>query len=271
MENKKIIYYSDELNDEFSEAKIKPRIIDEKYKYEHNKVWELCSYFIQNVVSMFIKVPYQKLKFRLKYVGKEKLKTCKNTGYFIYANHTQPFADTFIPSVANYPKRNFLIVNPENVSMKGMIHLTEMLGAIPIPATKEAMKNFLNIIKKRIEKKSSITIYPEAHIWPYYTKIRNFKDVSFKYPVELNVPVFSITNTYVSYGKNNDKIKIVSYIDGPFYINESLETKKEKQKDLRDRVYNNMVERSKNSNIEYIKYVYKDKKEKEEIEEKILL
>ena len=31
MEPKKIIYYNDELNDEFSKAEIKPRIIDEKY------------------------------------------------------------------------------------------------------------------------------------------------------------------------------------------------------------------------------------------------
>ena len=38
--NKKIIYYQDELNDEFSEAQIKPRIIDENYKYIHkNPFW----------------------------------------------------------------------------------------------------------------------------------------------------------------------------------------------------------------------------------------
>lgn len=269
MENKKIIYYKDELNDEFSTAKIDPRKIDENYKYEHNKLWELCSYLVQNVFSMPIKVLYQKIKFKLKYIGKENLKKCKKTGYFIYANHTQSFADTFIPSVANYPKRNFLIVNSANVSMKGCKTLVEMLGAIPTPDTKSAMKNFLKTIEKRINKKSSITIYPEAHIWPYYTKIRNFKDVSFKYPVELNVPVFALTNTYISYGKNNDKIKIETYIDGPFFVDNKLETKKEKQKDLRDRVYNKMVERAKNSNAQYIKYIKKEEKQ-EENKEKII-
>ena len=63
-----------------------------------------------------------------------------------------------------------------------------------------------------------------------------------------------MTNTYQSYGKKNDKIKIITYIDGPFYANKELSTKEQKQ-ELRDRVYNQMVERSKNSNIEYIKYV----------------
>lgn len=131
-----------------------------------------------------------------------------------------------------------------------------MLGAIPVPGNKEAMKNFLDAIKKRIEKGNSITIYPEAHIWPYYTKIRPFKNVSFAYPVNLEKPVFCMTNTYQSYGRKNDKIKIVTYIDGPFYANKKLSIKEQKS-ELRDRVYNQMVERSKNSNVEYIKYIKK--------------
>lgn len=258
MREQRIIYYKDELNDEFSIPKIESRIIDEKYKYEHNFLWNICSYILQNVISMPIKVLYQKIRFRLKYVGKEKLKECKNQGYFIYANHTQPFADTFIPSVANYPKRNFLIVNPVNISLKGTGTLVEMLGAIPIPSNVAGMKNFLTTIKKKIEKKSYITIYPEAHIWPYYTKIRPFKAVSFKYPVQLKTPVYCMTNTYQSYGKRHDKIKIVTYIDGPFYPNMKL-SPKEQQQELRDKVYNQMVERSKNSNIEHIKYIKSNK------------
>ena len=188
----------------------------------------------------------------IKFVGKEKLKKHKNTGYFIYANHTQSFADTFIPSLANYPKRNFLIVNPVNISLKGTGNIVEMLGAIPVPNTKDAAKEFLKIISKRIETGSSVTIYPEAHIWPYYTKIRPFKSVSFKYPVKLNKPSFCITNTYQRYEKN--KIQIVTYIDGPFIADKDL-SPKEAQEKLRNEIYNCMVERSKNNNIEYIKYV----------------
>ena len=255
MENRKVIYYNDELNDEFSTAKIIPRKIDENYKYMHkNPLWNISSILLQNVLSMPIKVAYSKIKFKIQYVGREKLKKFKNEGYFIYVNHTQVFADTFIPSVGNYPKRNFFIVNPENVSMKGLGTVVEMLGAIPVPDNRFAMRNFLNTIEKRIENKSSITIYPEAHIWPYYTQIRPFKDVSFKYPINLNKASFCMTNTYQSYGKNNDKIRIVTYIDGPFFADDNL-NKKQQQKDLRDKIYNCMVERSKNSNIEYIKYI----------------
>ncbi len=258
MKYKEVIYYEDELNDEFSKTKIIPRQINENYKYIHkNILWNCLAYLIQNILSVPIKVIYAKTKFKIKYIGKEKLKPYKKIGYFIYGNHTQSFADTFIISNIVYPKRNYIIVNPENVSMKFVGNFIQMFGAIPIPSNIKAMKNFISAIEKRIKKGYSITIFPEAHIWPYYTKIRPFKSVSFKYPVELDTPVFCVTNTYQSYGKNNNKIQIVSYIDGPFIADKALPIKEQKE-DLRNRVYKCMAERSKNSNIEYIKYVKKD-------------
>lgn len=117
------------------------------------------------------------------------------------------------------------------------------------------MKNFLDAIEKKCQK-SSITIYPEAHIWPYYTKIRPFKDTSFAYPIDFNKPVFAMTNTYRSYGKNQDKVRIVTFIDGPFFADKTL-NKKDAKLDLRNQIYDIMVERSAYNNIEYIKYVKK--------------
>lgn len=36
------------------------------------------------------------------------------------------------------------------------------------------MRSFLDAIRTRIEEGSFIMVYPEAHIWPYYTGIRDF-------------------------------------------------------------------------------------------------
>ena len=119
------------------------------------------------------------------------------------------------------------------------------------------MKNFINAIETHIDKCHPITIYPEAHIWPYYTKIRPFKAVSFKYPIQYNKPTFCMTNTYQSYGKNKNKVKMVTYIDGPFFPNTSLSLQEQKM-DLRNQVYNCMTNRSKNNNIEVIKYELKE-------------
>ena len=147
MKIKETYYYKDELNDEFSGTKITPRVIDEKYKYIHqNPLWDFASFLSQNVLSMPIKILYGKLKFNIQYIGNEKLKPYKKDSYFVYANHTQVFADVFIPSLPMYPKRNHFIVNPENVSMKLLGNSIQILGAIPIPNNKIGMKNFLNAI-----------------------------------------------------------------------------------------------------------------------------
>lgn len=253
---KKVIYYKDELNDEFSKAIIKPDIVDENYKYIHkNLFWKIGEFFAY-LISLPIKSLYPKVKFHIKYIGKEKVKPYKNTGYFIYANHTQEFCDTFIPTNMIFPKTNSLIVNPENVSMKGLKLLVKMLHAIPIPNNISGMKNFLDAVEYYIHKKhASVTIYPEAHIWPYCNFIRNFKDVSFKYPIKYDVPTFCVTNVYKKYGKNNDKIQIISYLDGPFFADNSLKNAKEQQKNLRNQVYNKMCERAKESEITLFEYV----------------
>ena len=254
MKKNKVIYYNDELNDEFSTAVIEPRIIDERYKYKHSFIWECFSALLQNVLSVPIKWIYLKCKFRHKFIGKEKYRECKNTGFFIYSNHTQVFSDTFITSMSVMPKRNYLIVNPANISVKPFGWIVELLGAIPIPGNLTATKNFMSIIEDRVvNKRQSITIYPEAHIWPYYTGIRNFKDLSFTYPIKFNKPVFCITNTYQKIS-NSSKVRMVSYIDGPFYPDINL-SKKEAQRKLRNIVYEKMLERAKNSNVEVVKYI----------------
>ena len=254
MKKNKVIYYNDELNDEFSTAVIEPRIIDERYNYKHSFIWECFSALLQNVLSVPIKWFYLKCKFRHKFIGKEKYRECKNTGFFIYSNHTQVFSDTFTTSMSVMPKRNYLIVNPANISVKPFGWIVELLGAIPIPGNLTATKNFMNIIEDRVvNKKQSITIYPEAHIWPYYTGIRNFKDVSFTYPIKFNKPVFCVINTYQKID-NTSKVRMVSYIDGPFYPDMNL-SKKEAQRKLRNIVYEKMLERAKNSNVEVVKYI----------------
>ena len=254
MKKNKVIYYNDELNDEFSTAVIEPRIIDERYNYKHSFIWECFSALLQNVLSVPIKWIYLKCKFRHKFIGKKKYRECKNTGFFIYSNHTQVFSDTFTTSMSVMPKRNYLIVNPANISVKPFGWIVELLGAIPIPGNLTATKNFMSIIEDRVvNKKQSITIYPEAHIWPYYTGIRNFKDVSFTYPIKFNKPVFCVTNTYQKID-NSSKVRMVSYIDGPFYPDINL-SKKEAQKKIRNIVYEKMLERAKNSNVEVVKYI----------------
>ena len=50
---KKIYYYTDELNDDFAEKSIEPIKIDENYKYIHKNVfWKIGSFIVYRLIAM---------------------------------------------------------------------------------------------------------------------------------------------------------------------------------------------------------------------------
>lgn len=253
---KKIVYFSDELNDDFSPIRKTPIKIDGNFKYVNNNFfWKLCAFVVYRIIIYPFAYLFSKIKFHIKIVNKKVIKPYKHQNYFLYGNHTQVPGDAFFPNMISYPKRNYFIVNAENVSTKGTKNFMMMLGALPLPDTLPATRNFLKAIDIRCKQNSVITIYPEAHIWPYYTDIRPFTSASFKFPIRYNAPTFAFTTTYVK-RKYSKKPKIILYVDGPFFKNETLD-EKEQVEDLRNQVYNAMKQRAKSSTYEYIKYVRK--------------
>ena len=222
LDKRKVIYYENELEDEFSTAVITPKKIDGSWKYCHDSLFKKFTHFFwYRIVATPLAFLYTKIKFHHKTIGKEKLKPYKKVGYFLYGNHTHDIGDPLIPNMLIFPKTAYM--------------------------------------DRRIAEGHAVGIYPEAHIWPYYTKIRPFKDDSFHYPVRLGAPVFCFTNTYQK-RKRGKKPKIVTYVDGPFFADESVPAR-ERKTELRNRVYDCMVERSKNSNLILIEYKQKGEKD----------
>ena len=258
MEKREIIYYTDELNDEFSKAKITSRKIDESYVYCHDSLFKRITHFFwYRIIAAPLAFVYVKRKFAHKVVGAKKLDECRKTGYFLYGNHTQDIGDALMPNMLDFSRDKYFIVHPNNVSMPVLGRITPSLGALPLPDTLGAYRNFLDAVEQRISEGCGVVIYPEAHIWPYYTKIRPFTDASFAYPAKLGAPVFCFTNTYHK-RKYSREPRIVTYVDGPFYPNAEL-TPREQRRELRDKVYAQMCERAKLSDFEKIKYVKLEK------------
>lgn len=255
-EKKPVIYYENELEDEFSTAQITPRKIDGSYRYEGTILRGLGRVFWYHMIAKPIACLFLKIKFRHKIVNRECLKQAKDTGFFLYGNHTNAVADALIPTMIGSPTGVYVIVHPNNVSMPVLGRITPSLGAIPLPDDKDAMKHFSTAIGHIIGRKQCITIYPEAHIWPYYTKIRNFKDTSFRYPVQCDVPVFCFTNTYQK-KKIGKTPQIVTYVDGPFYIDKELSARNQR-KQLHQQVLASMKKYCQNSNVEMIQYIKKE-------------
>ena len=258
MKEQKIIYYHDELNDDFANNNINGSETPDDYNYiNHNFIYNFFSFVIYRLivtpmVFLYVKVKYNQVFKNKKIISQYMKKSHK--GYFLYFNHTNGDSDAFIPSLVSFPKKAYIICNSDAISIKGIRTLVSMLGALPVPSTLKTKRNFKEAIESLVNRGKVIAIYPEAHIWPYYTDIRPFKDISFRYPVDMNVATFSVTNVYKK-RKLFKKPKIVSYVDGPFFKNDDLR-RKEAFYDLRCQVYNAMKKRvDDNPKYEYIKYI----------------
>jgi len=255
-ESPQIIYYTNELEDEFSEAVIAARKIDGSYNYEGSFFRKIGRGFWYFCLAKPLAFLFLKLKFRHKIINKDCMKSAGKQGFFLYGNHTNAIADALIPTMVGHPASVYVIVHANNVSMPVLGKITPSLGALPLPDDKEAVKHFNTAISNKITAGKCITIYPEAHIWPYYTKIRPFKDSSFRYPVQYNAPVYCFTNTYHK-RKYSKTPQIVTYVDGPFYSDKTFNSREQRQQ-LRNQVYDIMCERSKNNNVELVQYIKKE-------------
>lgn len=257
---KRIIYYSDLLHDDFAGTNINTIEIGSDFTYiNKNPFWRLLSFILYYFIAFPLISLFCLIYLHLRVNNRKVVRKLRKTGYFIYANHTG-FYDAFTHSIINFPKKSYVIANRDVVSLRGLKQIVMMLGALPIPTSIKAMKKFAEAVEVRWREKKSICIYPEAHIWPYYNKIRPFPANSFRYPVKFNSPVICMVTTY-------RKRKIFKsrrpyptiHLSEPIYPNPNLPLK-EAMQDLRDQVYNwmeNCLEV--NGSYEYIRYVYQPK------------
>ena len=237
------IYYNDVLTDDFAGTDIKQKKVGENYVYiRRNPFYNALAFVFYRLVATPLVFLFDKIGFHEKIVGKEKLKMYRKSGYFLYGNHVHIPADAFTPSLITFPKKAYIMVNPDATSIPVVGGLVKMLGGMPVPDDITTYKKFVAAVKERAGRGDVIVVYPEEHIWPYYTGIRPFKDTSFKYPAQTDKPVFVFTRTFVK-RKFSKRPKFVVYVDGPFFPDVKLSVK-ENQKILRDKAYDAMLERS---------------------------
>lgn len=253
MSKQKTRHYTDFQEDFFQ--------TDKEYKLDKNYEWinkSLASEILSSVIyvlALIFSNIYCRLFLGVKIKGATALKKEKG-GFFLYGNHTHPIGDVFNPALICFPKRIYTVVTPANMYLPVIGKLLPFLGALPIPDTLNGMRKFNDAITQRIKNGHPIIIYPEAHLWDYYTDIRPFESTSFKYPANLSVPVYCMTTTYRK-RKLSNKPKITIFVDGPFKT--EAESKKTRAAKLQNMVYEKMKERSKFSNYNYITYISKNR------------
>ena len=206
---------------------------------------------------------YERRYWGVKVHGREKLKKLKGKGYVMYANHTNPFHDVFGPAIAA-DRRIVTILSPVNLKVPGIGKLLPYIGGLPLGSTREEKEAFNEAVDKRLAQKKCLVIYPEAHVWPYYTGIRKFPagDKSFKYAARNDLPIMTMTTTYhkrKDFGKGRELPRMEIYLDGPFLADASL-SEDEKRAFLAKKAEESMRKMAKHNTYEYFEYKKKGKK-----------
>lgn len=252
MKNQKKIRYYKSFTDDFTVAKNQDYRIDENYRWiKTDFLSRLKSKLIYATAIVVSFVVYRVIK-GVKIKGAEKLKPYKNSGVFLFGNHTQPVADVFLPAIAMFPKRIYTVASPANLSIPVIGKILPYLGALPLSNTIKGTVKLKEAIDIRLSENACIVIYPEAHVWEYCDFIRPFPETSFKFPVASGKPSFSVTTTYQK-RKFFKKPKITAFIDGPFFVADSGSIK-QKTLNLHGRIFEKMKDRSRNNTCRYIEY-----------------
>ena len=261
---KKVLYYNDLKNDDFAAAALAPKPLPENLVFAKTGFfWRIAEFFAYRIIATPLVWLIGKIGFGLRIKNRKALRKLRGTGYYLYGNHTQDMMDAYTPTLVTFPKFAHIGVSPQAVSSAPLSLAVRLLGGIPIPGIKR-MREFVAALSLRIRCKRAVAIYPEAHIWPWYTGIRPFPNGSFTYPVRDGVPAVAFVTTYRrrKVFKNLPPCLTVT-VSEPFYPDSSLGEREAKQK-LRDQVYAFMCgEAAKPGNYAHYVYIKKDPEAKE--------
>ena len=228
---KRVIYYKDAANEDYAGTNINTQTVGADFPFAPNSAfWRFLAFIAYYVIAIPLVFFYCYVICGFRVKNRKAIRSIRKTGFFLYANHTH-FTDAFLAPIVAFPKRAYVIVGPDTVSIKGIRTFVQMVGAIPIPQCIKGMTPFLAAVRLRSEQNCCISIFPEAHMWNYCTFLRPFKSGSFRYPVALNKPSVAVAVTY-----QRRKLSFIRqpkrtvFISDPFFPDDTLSAKEAQHK-----------------------------------------
>ena len=212
--------------------------IDENYEYvpKEDSIFSICSDFIYYGIAYPILKIITKIIYDFKIEGQENIENLED-GAISVSNHVL-FLDCAMIGLAFKDKKIYYTTQEESFKIPFVRKLIKLLRAIPIPKGIENKKYFIKAISNLLREKSIVHVYPEASLWPYCQKIRNFKNGAFDMAVRNQVPVVPCVFTFreptgirkLFKRKKDVTLKILKpvYSDGDKCIRQQIEELKEK-------------------------------------------
>lgn len=218
--------------------------IDENYKFvEDGFLFSFLSHLIY-VIGFPILFIIQKLFFGFKIYGINNSKSTYKIGKVTVSNHIH-FIDCTMIAMTNILDKTYFTSLESNFKIPIVRKLIKLLHAIPIPKDIRYTKRFMKNIDFLLNNGKGVHFYPEGSLWPYYQKLRKFKNGAFSFAVRNNVPVipyvfkFEKVTGIRKYIKKKPFIRL--YILEPEFPNTNLNYK-EAVNELKNRVHSKMEE-----------------------------
>ncbi len=218
--------------------------IDENYEYvPKSKVFSLLSNGLYYGIAFPILKVLMKIVYDFKIEGKENIRNLKE-GVVTVSNHVL-FLDCAMVGLAYGFKKVYFTTLEGSFKIPFVRKLIKLLRAIPIPESIKNKGNFIKVVDNILREENSIHVYPEVAMFPYFDKIRHFKNGAFDFAVRNNKPIVPMVFTFrepKGIRKILKKKKDVTLtVLEPIRQSEGENTK-QRIEDLKSQVYNEMKE-----------------------------
>lgn len=216
--------------------------IDEEYEYIPKGIlFSIASNLLYYGIAFPILKVVTKIVYDLKIEGKENIRNLQG-GVVSVSNHVLILDCAMIGLACGF-KRIYYTTHEGSFRIPVVRKLIKLLRALPIPESITNKKYFINAINNILQKGNIVHFYPEAALWPYHTKIRNFKNGAFDFAVDNKVPIVPMVFKFREpkgirkiFKKKQD---VTLTILKPIACEEDANTKKSAEM-LRKKVYNEM-------------------------------
>lgn len=218
--------------------------IDDNYQFINEKPFlKTCSNILYYLIAAPIIFIISKLILGLKIEGKENIEDFDGAAISV-SNHIH-MIDCAMIGLAMFPTRIYYTASDASFKMPVIRYLVKLLNALPISKDISSKKKLVTALDELLEDGKIVHFYPEASLWPYYNKIRRFKNGAFEIAVKNNVPVIPMAYTYRKPTGIRKYIKRKPFITlnilKPIYPDNDL-PKRDRIEDLKYRVYEKMNE-----------------------------
>ena len=174
-------------------------IFDKNYPYvDNSKSFRFKRFWVRLLLRLLV-FPFANVKMGIKINGKSYLKHYQkvlSNGAVTISNHVHRWDYICVMKALHNFKWPYLLSWDKNINGDDG-PLVRLVGGIPIPEDNhEATVVFTKTVKKLLNDKNFLHIYPEGSMWEYYQPIRPFKIGAFSFAVKCNKPIIPMAFSY---------------------------------------------------------------------------